>query len=85
MIDVAKYLIWNIIVGVLLIFAQSILLVKFFVLLFLLFTFTALSLIKWVPGLIYIIQYKMHKKQFPLEPSQQEKNKNIAAIRLKII
>jgi hypothetical protein len=71
MIDVAKYLIWNIIIAVLLIFAQSILLVKFFVTLFLLFTFTLLSVIKWIPGLMYIIQYKMNKKKNPLEPSQE--------------
>ena len=62
MIDLAKYLIWNIIVAVLLIFAQSIILVKFFVTLFLLFTFSILSFMKWIPGLIYIIKYKMHNK-----------------------
>lgn len=66
MIDVAKYLIWNMIAGVILIYLQSILLVKFFVTLILLFLFTVLSVIKWIPGLVYIIQYKMNKKENPL-------------------
>lgn len=66
MIDVAKYLIWNMIIAGLLIFAHSIVLVKFFILLFLLFTFTVLSLIKWVPGFVYVIRYKWHQRNFPL-------------------
>lgn len=66
MIDVAKYFIWNMILAVLLIYLQSILLVKFFITLILLFLFTILSVLKWIPGLIYIIQYKRNKKENPL-------------------
>jgi hypothetical protein len=69
MIDVAKYLIWNMIAGVILIYLQSILLVKFFVTLILLFLFSVLSVTKWIPGLVYIIKYKMNKKEHPFEPS----------------
>ena len=70
MIDVAKYLIWNMILGAILIYLQSILLVKFFVTLILLFMFSVLSVAKWIPGLVYIIKYKMNEKEHTLEPSQ---------------
>ena len=69
MIDVAKYLFWNLAVGVTLLILHSVLLVKFFMLLFLLTLFTILSLIKLIPSTVYIIRYKWHKRKHPLEPT----------------
>jgi hypothetical protein len=48
--------------GIILILLQSYLLAKFFVLLFLLAMFTILSLMRWIPGLIYTINYKLHMR-----------------------
>lgn len=69
MIDVAKFFIWNMIVGITLLALQNILLVKFFLLLFLLFFFVILSVVKWIPGFIYVIKYLCNRRKNPLEPS----------------
>ncbi len=66
MIDVAKYLFWNCVIGITLLLLQGILLLKFFMLLALLTSFTILSLIKEIPAMIYIIRYKCHKRDHPL-------------------
>lgn len=71
MIDVGKYLFWNCVVGITLLLLQGILLLKFFLLLLLLTTFTILSLIKEIPAIVYIIRYKCHKRDHPLEPTNE--------------
>lgn len=84
MIDAGKYLVWNGIVGITLLLLHGILLVKFFILLFLLTMFTILSLIKQIPAIVYIIRYKCHKRDNPLEPSPEERQQNISEMKLRV-
>ncbi len=58
MIDVAKFFIWNIIVGVLFIVFDGYLLIKFFVTLILLILFTTIQAVKIIIGVSYLIKYK---------------------------
>ena len=58
MIDVAKFFLWNVILGALFIVFDSYLLIKFFITLILLMLFTSIQLIKILIGLCYIIKYK---------------------------
>lgn len=62
MIDVAKYFIWNVIMLTALLITYEIVLVKLFGLLGLLAMFNLLGLIKWIPGLIFMIKYKYSLK-----------------------
>jgi hypothetical protein len=58
MIDVAKFFIWNIIIGVTLIIFDSFLIIKFFITLSLLVLFTFIQAIKMAIGVSYLIKYK---------------------------
>lgn len=58
MIDVAKFFIWNIIVGVMFIVFDGYLLIKFFVTLILLMLFTSIQAVKIIIGVSYLIKYK---------------------------
>jgi hypothetical protein len=69
MIDVGKYMIWNVILGVILIIVHSILLVQFFALLTILTIFTMVNLTKILLGMLYIIKYKCNALNNPLQPS----------------
>lgn len=60
MIDVAKFLIWNIIIGVTLIIFDGYLIIKFFVTLSLLCLFSFVQAFKMFIGLIYLIKYKCY-------------------------
>ena len=84
MIDVGKYLFWNVIIGMVLLALHNILLVKFFMMLFLLTFYIILSLIKIVPAIIYIVRYKCRTKDNPLEPSPEEIEKNISEMKLRV-
>lgn len=46
--------------------------------------FILLSLIKWIPGLIFLIKYKCRTRSNPLTPSQEERENNIADMKLRI-
>ena len=63
---------------------HNILLVKFFLLFVTIIMYLLLFLIKWIPGLIYIISYKCSAKDNPLEPSQEEKEDNILHMQMRI-
>ena len=85
MLDVSKYLFWNIIVGMVFVgLLDQILLVKFFLLFFFLGIFILLSLIKWIPGWIFLIKYKCNKSSQPLAPSKEERDNNIEEMKLRI-
>ena len=58
MIDVAKFFLWNVILGVLFIVFDSYLIIKFFITLILLMIFTLVQVIKIIVGMIYLIKYK---------------------------
>lgn len=60
MIDVAKFLVWNIIIGVTLIVFDGYLIIKFFALLSMLCLFTFVLAFKMVIGLVYLIKYKWY-------------------------
>ena len=46
--------------------------------------FIILSLIKWIPGLIFQIRYRCRKRSRPLNPSPEEQAENIADMKLRI-
>ena len=58
MIDLSKYFFWNVAIGASLLVLHGYVLIKFLLLLLLLVFYSLMNLIKWIPGLIYIIQYK---------------------------
>ena len=58
MIDVAKFFLWNVVLGTLFIVFDSYLIIKFFVTLILLMLFTFIQVIKIIIGMCYIIKYK---------------------------
>jgi hypothetical protein len=65
MTDVAKYFFWNIAVGITLLSLHGIALVKFFLLLLLIGSFIILTLIKWIPGFIFLMRYRFKKRKRP--------------------
>lgn len=67
MTDVAKYVFWNIAVGITLLILHNIILIKFFLLLFLVGGFILITLIKWIPGLIFLLRYRFKKRKRPTE------------------
>jgi chitin synthase len=58
MIDVAKFFIWNVLVGVIFIIFDGYLIIKFFLSLILLMLFTFIQAIKIFIGVSYLIKYK---------------------------
>jgi hypothetical protein len=84
MIDLGKYFFWNVVLGATLLVFHSIILVKFFMLLTLLFLFSLISIIKWIPGLVYIIKYKCLMRNNQLEPTDVERDNNIANMKLRV-
>lgn len=58
MIDVAKFFIWNIIIGTILLVFDGYIIIKFFITLFLLILFTAIQAVKIIIGVCYLIKYK---------------------------
>jgi hypothetical protein len=58
MIDVAKFIVWNMIVGVIMITFDKYLLIKFFLTLGLLILFTFILAIKMFIGVCYLIKYR---------------------------
>ena len=58
MIEVAKFLFWNVIIGTALLLFDSFLIIKFFVTLSLLVLFTLVLAVKMIIGLTYLIRYK---------------------------
>ena len=63
---------------------DKIILVKFFLLYFFLGMFILLSLIKWIPGLIFLIKYQCGLRSQPLKPSKEEREQNIEEMKLRI-
>jgi hypothetical protein len=84
MIEVAKYIFWNVAVGMTLIAMHEILLVKMCLFFVLIFMFIFLTLSKWIPGFIYICKYKYKMSKTPLEPTQEERESNITDMKLRI-
>ena len=76
MIEVTKYITWNVICSALLLVTHEYLLVKFFFILFLLGMFIIIQTIRIIPVLGYYISYKCRLRSRPLEPSQQEMQEN---------
>lgn len=84
MIDVSKFLFWNTVVGFGLLLSQEVLLVKFFMLLLFLTFFSIISLIKIIPGIVYMIRYKWNKRTNPLELTQEERENSISEMKLRV-
>lgn len=58
MIDVAKFFIWNIIVGTIFLVFDGYIIIKFFITLFLLILFTAIQAVKIIIGVCYLVKYR---------------------------
>lgn len=84
MTDVAKYLFWNIAIGITLLLLHGILLVKFFLLLIMIGLFILVTLIKWVPGFIFLLRYRFKKRKYPIEQQPEEREANISEMKLRI-
>lgn len=83
MIDVAKFLFWNLLIGVVLIVFDGYLIIKFFITLSLLCIFTLIQAIKMIIGLVYLIKYKciISRKQETVPASERpEMNLHIYGI-----
>ena len=65
MVDVAKYFFWNIIVGMFLLAMHSVILFKFILLLLMATLFIIMTLIKWIPGVIFLLRYRFIKRKRP--------------------
>ena len=58
MIDVAKFFLWNVVIGSLLLIFDAYLLIKFFITLALLIVFTLIQVVKIIVGMVYLVKYK---------------------------
>jgi len=75
MIDVAKFLVWNTIVGVTLIIFDSYLIIKFFITLSLLCLFTFIQAVKMLIGIVYLVKYKCIISKAIKQPTPDEEPK----------
>lgn len=73
MVEAGKQFIWNMIVGVVLLYIHNIVFLKIFVALILLATFALLSLLKWIPSVIFIIQCRFNNNAILWHMSEGEK------------
>jgi hypothetical protein len=67
MVEVSKYLFWNIIIGAILVSFDKYLLIKFFITLGILAIFNLIQWVKIILGLVYLIKYKCQIFRHPLE------------------
>lgn len=84
LVDVSKYFIWNVLMGVLLIALHGYILIKFFAIFFLTASFVIIELIRTVPVLISTISYKCSLRSNPLLPSPEEVEQNSQAAEYRI-
>ena len=72
MIEVSKYILWNVVCSALLLVNHEILMIKFFFMLFILAMFIIIQMLRMFPVITYHCGYKCRVRNNALMPTEQE-------------